>query len=179
MNVRLFLDTEWADEPGRQLVPLALVAETGEEFYAERAELPERPTRFAEEVVYPLLERGDAALDDFAFATRLRTFVGHFDKPTIVYDFSVDPALLVTVLNGFDRFKGRALDAVTPMPIYTTWYLGAAEARAPKLIAIDPGLAWFAANPTAIQHHTLHDARALRYACLSTDAGGEPVTGSS
>ncbi len=167
MGARLFLDTEWADERARKLVSLALVAETGEEFYAERADLPERPTPFVEELVYPALERGAAALDEFAFAARLRTFVGRFDKPTIVYDFPVDLALLVAALNGFERFKRSALDAAAPMPSYTTWRLGSDESAVTKLIAVDP---WFDANPTAIRHHALHDARALRYACLSDNA---------
>ena len=92
----MFLDTEWSDERGPKLVSLALVAETGEEFHAECAALPKRPTRFVEQVVYPLLEGGAAALDDFAFAVRLRAFIGRYDKPTIVYGFPFDLALLVT-----------------------------------------------------------------------------------
>ena len=89
--------------------------------------------------------------------------------PTITYDFPVDLALFVAVLNGFERFERSALDAVAPMPSYTTGHLGSAEKHAPKLLAVDPCLAWFEANPTAIRHHALHDARALRYACLSDE----------
>jgi len=178
MSTRLFLDTEWADERGRSLVSLALVAETGEEFYAERADLPARPTPFVEEMVYPVLERGAAALDDFTFAARLRAFVGCFDKPTIVYDFPVDLALFVAALHGFERFKASALDAAAPTPGYTTWHLGRADSRSPALILDDPCLAWFDANPTAIRHHALHDARALRHACLTTGGNDPQATAS-
>lgn len=73
-----------------------------------------------EEMVYPSLDRGAAALDDFAFAARLRTFVGRFDNPTIIYDFPVDLALLVAVLDGFERFERSAPDAAASMPSYTT-----------------------------------------------------------
>lgn len=42
-----FLDTEWADVMGGELVSLTLVNESGDrEFYAEPASLPEGPTDF-------------------------------------------------------------------------------------------------------------------------------------
>jgi hypothetical protein len=42
-----FLDTEWSDAEGRDLVSLALVDESGERrFYAERAQLSPNPTEF-------------------------------------------------------------------------------------------------------------------------------------
>lgn len=53
MTVRLFLDTEWADEQGRELVSLALVSEDGQRvFYAERKPLPGWPTDWVSWVVY-------------------------------------------------------------------------------------------------------------------------------
>ena len=59
----LFLDTEWADPEGRELVSLALVSQDGEAvFYAERDPLPVNPTGFVKDSVYPLLDRGSVAL---------------------------------------------------------------------------------------------------------------------
>lgn len=50
-----FLDDEWADADGHDLVSLALVDESGEcSFYAERAHLSPKPTEFVQRCVYPL-----------------------------------------------------------------------------------------------------------------------------
>jgi hypothetical protein len=63
----LFLDTEWADAAGTELVSLALVSEDGlHRFYAECAQLPASPTPFVAEVVCPRLQRGETALDTTA-----------------------------------------------------------------------------------------------------------------
>jgi hypothetical protein len=54
-----------------ELVSLALVSEDGEQvFYAERSPLPAEPTQFVQQVVYPLLEGGTAALPDLDSPTR-------------------------------------------------------------------------------------------------------------
>jgi hypothetical protein len=43
----LFLDTEWADLPGEELVSLALISADGrDQFYAERDPLPSDATDF-------------------------------------------------------------------------------------------------------------------------------------
>ena len=68
----LFLDTEWADDHGRELVSLALVPGgpyglfTGVEvapFYAERDPLP-LANGYVRGIVYPLLDRGAFAKSD-------------------------------------------------------------------------------------------------------------------
>jgi len=59
--MRFFLDTEWADTLGSELVSVALVAEDGDFFYAERDTLPEHPTDFVRQVVYRQLNRGPSA----------------------------------------------------------------------------------------------------------------------
>jgi len=52
-----FLDAECADVTGSELVSLALVNEDGDRhFHAERADLPESPTEFVCQSVYPLLQ---------------------------------------------------------------------------------------------------------------------------
>jgi hypothetical protein len=102
----LFLDTEWADVGATDLVALALV---GDElvFYAERKELPEKPTDFVRSVVYPLLTRGHWALEDEDFAKRLRTFIEQATarnggrQPTIGYDYAADKTLFHYAYCGF------------------------------------------------------------------------------
>ena len=80
-----FLDTEWADPIGSELVSLALVSEDGAyRFYAERDLLPTTPTDFVRHVVYPLLERGPAALSDQAMTTGLRAFLGASPEPVVL-----------------------------------------------------------------------------------------------
>ncbi|MEB1149470.1 hypothetical protein VDP41_20920, partial [Xanthomonas campestris pv. campestris] len=71
--MRFFLDTEWADTLGSELVSIALVAENGIDYlYAEREILPARPTEFVRSVVYPLLDRDKSALTDQAMTLHVR-----------------------------------------------------------------------------------------------------------
>lgn len=91
----LFLDTEWADVLGAELVSLALVSADGRHrFYAERNPLPANPTDFVKVAVYPLLDRDDTALSDAAFTTELRRFLCAIDAPCVLFDYFNDRALL-------------------------------------------------------------------------------------
>ncbi len=107
-----FLDTEWADDDGRQLVSLALVPGgsyglfTGAAvapFYAERDPLP-TPNAFVKSTVYPLLERGSFARTDEAFSRSLRAYIldaGHphtGEPPVIIATHANDFALLQEML---------------------------------------------------------------------------------
>lgn len=93
--MNLFLDTEWADPQGQQLVSLALISEDGEHvFYVERDPLPAEPTGFVRDVVYPLLNRGRHAMDDRLFTTRLRQFLSSMDHPCVIFDHGGDAVLL-------------------------------------------------------------------------------------
>ena len=60
----LFLNCEWADTLASELVSLALVPADPAlpEFYAERLVQPENSTLFVAAAVYPLLDRGRAAM---------------------------------------------------------------------------------------------------------------------
>ena len=76
-QMRLFLDTEFTDGNllHAELVDLAFVSEdVRAELYLERAPLPERCFPFVHENVYPLLDRGEAAIQDVEFTHRLREF---------------------------------------------------------------------------------------------------------
>jgi len=112
----LFLDTEWADPIGSELVSLALITEDGiHRFYAERDPLPEVATDFVRSVVYPLLERGRWRMTDQAMTTGLRAFLGAIPEPMVVADYPNDLALLQYVIAGFDLSDDQAA-ACGPVP---------------------------------------------------------------
>lgn len=107
VGTRLFLDTEWADERARELVSLALVDETGKhQFYAEVDPLPVPPTEFARFVVYPLLERGWAAMRLPELLSALERFLMAFDRPLVVFDHPNDGLLLARALGQADSDSG-------------------------------------------------------------------------
>jgi hypothetical protein len=158
----LFLDTEWADAAGSELVSLALVTEDGAlTFYAERAELPATPTDFVRDVVYPLLDRGHAALSDEAITTNLRAFLNSMPVPTIMADYPNDLLLLRHAISGFDMSDVQA-KACGPIP-HTVMTHMLKEGLTGKLVE-----EWFDANPEqrVRRHHALIDAHALRMAWL-------------
>lgn len=154
----LFLDTEWANDDQRELVSLALVSADGSQrFYAERDPLPNSPSRFVVEVVYPLLQRGDAAIPDADFTRGLRRFLSQFDAPFVLFDVAHDGALLTHALNGFG-----APGDYGPMPVIGTTRM-LREGHFHHLHQ-----AWFAQQPEreARRHHAGVDAEALRCAWL-------------
>ena len=64
------------------------------EFYAERLILPSDSTPFVASAVYPLLNRGHAAMSDLAIANALRRYLASFNDPIIMHDTGVDLMLL-------------------------------------------------------------------------------------
>jgi len=101
--VNLFLDTEWADTIGSELVSLALISEDGEHvFHAERDPLPAQPGDFVRAVIYPLLERGTCAMDDRTLTLRLRAFIATIPEPRVFYGYFNDYDLFQYVLSGFE-----------------------------------------------------------------------------
>ena len=157
-----FLDTEWADPMGSELVSLALVSEDGaHRFYAERESLPATPTDFVRAVVYPLLDRGKAAMSDQAMTTGLRAFLGGDPEPIVLADYPNDLALLKYVLAGFDLPDDQAAACgPIPQPVMTRML----KEGATGLLIED----YFEAHPEARarRHHALVDAQALRMAWL-------------
>lgn len=172
----LFLDCEWADVLGVELVSLALVSADGRHrFYAERNPLPADPTDFVRAVVYPLLDRGPAARHDLEFTADLRRFLMAIPGPVaIVFDHPNDGGLLRYALDGFDMPQAQVDTCGAfsfPLDLRLT---------RDKLVAMlleD----WFAAHPAmaARRHHALIDAVALRQAwCAAhgrTSAPWSPV----
>ncbi|RPE82068.1 uncharacterized protein DUF5051 [Vulcaniibacterium tengchongense] len=162
MPTQLFLDTEWADLEGEQLVSLALISADGQRrFYAERAVLPAEPTAFVKENVYPLLERGVVALPDAVFSEKLNRFLGSVSDPVVLYDYAVDEVMLDMAVKGFPK-RGDPRSR-------------ASSERAVRRELVRDDLIsmiledWFLANPeeAARRHHAMVDANALRLAWLA------------
>ncbi len=167
----LFLDCEWADVLGAELVSLALVSADGERrFYAERDPLPEQPTDFVRAVVYPLLDRGAVALPEVEFTTELRRFLCDTPAPCVLFDYPNDGALLRYAIAGFD-LPDLDADACGPYPLQLVTTKLAKEGLIATLLED-----WFQAHPAAAarRHHSLVDAEALRQAwCAAT--GRQPA----
>ncbi|KAB7763916.1 3'-5' exoribonuclease [Xanthomonas campestris pv. olitorii] len=158
--MRFFLDTEWADTIGSELVSIALVAESGIDYlYAEREILPARPTDFVRSVVYPLLDRDQSVLTDQAMTRRLRGFLNSASAPLIFADYANDLQLLHYVLAGFD-LPDTQVSACGPTPRAVDVQI-IHDRQTATLVE-----AYFEAHP-AVQsrrHHALVDAEALRVA---------------
>lgn len=160
--MNLFLDTEWADPIGSELVSLALVSEDGaRQFYAERDPLPASPTDFVRHAVYPLLQGGPAAMSDMAMTRALRAFLSATPGACVLADYPNDLQLLQYVLAGFDLVDDQ-VQACGPVPEVAVQILASS--------CIRTGIeAWFQDNPSqrARRHHAMVDAQALRAAWMA------------
>lgn len=162
-----FLDTEWADLSGRELVSLALVSHDGMAvFYAERDPLPAEATGFVRDSVFPLLDRGSTALSDREFTQKLRAFLCLVPNPHVLYDYANDGVLLLMALAGFGLLPSELGDSVAPRHLKSSLlkddFLSAALED------------YFLAHPdeASRRHHALVDARALRAAWLASRTPG-------
>lgn len=152
--IRLFLDSEWANDALRELVSLALISEDGEHiFYAERDPLPGTPSSFVSKAVYPLLERGSAAMKDDVMTGALRAFLMPLGPSEIFADAPLDFSMLNRVWMGADRsypeapFRTRLAREGNLMPSVERYF----ELHPDQL---------------ARRHHALVDAMALRSAWI-------------
>lgn len=153
----LFLDCEWADILASDLVSLALVSmDRRHIFYAERDPLPVDPTPWVNTVVYSLLDRGQAAMDDATMTRSLREFLAGVDRPRICYDFRADRSLCQYAIDGFEVSEPEG-----PAPVDLRWQLC-------EDMTV-PIARWWATHPEeqARRHHALVDAQALRAVYLS------------
>lgn len=170
---RLFLDCEWAETIGSDLVSIALVSEDEQHrFYAEMYPLPGQPTSFVQHVVYPLLEGGQFARPAPELTRDLRAFLAGIPKPHVFYDDAVDGGLFRYALDGFE------LDdvALAQMPAAPSVESTLIVERDATRLQMDR---YFSAHPDRARrrHHALADAEALRWAFLQL-SGGLPEDGS-
>ncbi|MCS3848419.1 hypothetical protein GGR70_003477 [Xanthomonas campestris] len=156
----LFLDTEWADAKGLELVSIALVSEDGAStFYAERDPLPLAATEFVKTTVYPLLQRGCHALPDHSLAEALIAFLSGQRSPHIIADYPNDLRLFREAVTwSFDK---------------AAWRPEGAPRFPCTLMERDPVTTshlerWFSKHPDLMsrRHHALVDASALRAAWM-------------
>ncbi len=170
MTIRFFLDTEWADVLGADLVSIGLISEDGvHRFYAERNPLPAVATDFVRVAVYPLLQGGSASMSDMAMTTGLRAFLGADTAPFVLADNHHDLALLRYVLAGFDLPDDQAQACgPPPQPVMTVM---PKKGLTGQLVED-----WFQAHPeqSARRHHALVDDQALRMAWLVATRRIEP-----
>lgn len=152
----LFLDCEWADIAARDLVSIGLCSMDDQcAFYAEVDHLPDDPTPWVKAVVYPLLERGQAATSVASMSNRLHAFLASFERPLVCYDHTADRDLCELIL------LAKNADSDRPADNRPEWILLSDVAPALKR--------WWVEHPElqARRHHALVDARALRAAYLS------------
>lgn len=157
MQTRLFLDCEWADNFGSELVSIALVSADGaQRFYAEVNPLPKNPVDFVRYVVYPLLEHGYWAMPSGELTRHLRAFIAPLPSPLVIYDHHNDGALFRYAMDGFEEADA---DALGPYPEVAQELALRDELKA--LIE-----RYFSEHPAARarRHHALMDAEALRWA---------------
>lgn len=156
MSSYVFLDTEWADAAGSELVSIALISDDGRHrLYAESAQLPETPTKFVAEIVYPLLERGCSAMDERALSDALGAFFDSVGPVYVLADYPNDFRLLRSAL------AGGGSDAKLPSTVVTT--VMDKEGSTAEWVET-----WFRERPAlaARRHHAMIDAQALRMAWL-------------
>lgn len=150
----IFLDTEFTKLERPDLISLALVAENGCEFYAERTDYdPRQCSEFVREHVLPLLGRVEGAgCSRMDLTHRLRDWVAQFSEPaTFVFDSPKDWHLLAVAILGRpkktppgDFGKQKFLDS--SVFSHALFEKASSSTYTPELP----------------EHHALADARALR-----------------
>lgn len=105
MPLNVFIDTEFTDLLNPQLISLALVAESGEEFYAELPYDIRACSVFVRQVVLPLLDHDPVArMTEGELLRRLNDWLRlvkpRNDDVVICFDAAIDWALLNGALNG-------------------------------------------------------------------------------
>jgi len=149
MPLKIFIDTEFTNLIAPQLLSIGLVAESGEEFYAELPADAKECSEFVREVVLPQLGQDPhAQMTDTELFINLNAWL-RLVRPRnegleICYDAAVDWSLLNQVLNG------QVPEWCSPRLI---------DDRISELLRHD-----FHVKTGLPEHHALHDARANCYA---------------
>jgi len=163
MRTPVFLDTEWRDSIGSELISLGMITEDGvHSFYAECDPLPLQVTEFVRYRVLPHLPGKPYSMDQTAMTTGVRAFLCGIPEPCVVADYGSDIELFRYVLAGFEM-HGHQAESCGPMPTGLTMCL--IKAGLVGFLIDD----WFESHPDlyARRHHALVDAQALRMAWLA------------
>ncbi|WP_175720169.1 3'-5' exoribonuclease [Burkholderia anthina] len=148
---RFFIDTEFTDFDAPQLISLAIVGESGSEFYGECTDYDTAScSDFVRAVVLPQLGQFRARAMPFEQLRQVaQTWIAGIpttSKPVLCYDYETDLNLLRILLDG-SLPDGWALESIR----------GQLDVRRRA--------AYFARHGG--EHHALHDARANAYASIA------------
>ncbi len=149
----VFLDTEFTKFAHPDLISLALVAEDGREFYAERTDYRNNEcSGFVQETVLPLLGRvPGAACNSRELTDRVRAWFAALPEPaTVIFDFKTDWHLLAVAMLGRPK-KNPPTDFATPLFLDSYAITNPVFEQAQNLLYTQD---W-------PPHHALADARAL------------------
>jgi hypothetical protein len=142
--MRIFVDTEFTDFIDCDLISIALVADDGREFYAERTDFDRKAcSAFVCEAVLPQLGRyPERMFSRSSLRSELHNWLRQFGRGTFCMDFHGDWDLLVDALDGVPE----------------GWEALLVWDQADK-VRLESYFQQFGGR-----HHALHDARALHYA---------------
>ena len=149
MATKIFIDTEFTDFVDPQLISIGLVAESGQEFYAEVPYSPWACSEFVRDIVIPMLGQDPRAYlsrDELYFRMNdwLRLIKPATDILEICYDYQTDWDLFCLALE--DRPPAWCIPRLVANNIN-------------EILRID-----YHAKHALPEHHALHDARANCYA---------------
>lgn len=132
--MRIWIDCEWSGFRG-QLLSMALVAEDGREFYAEREHKAEDCCEWVQQNVLPLMHEQHLH-SERGFCRAMGRFLNEYTAVHLIADWPEDIA--------------RFMDCLTDEPGMLVWR-GRLTAEIQRIDA-----------RSECPHHALHDARALR-----------------
>jgi len=129
MTLRIFLDTEFTDFIRPHLISIGMVADSGEEFYAEIPYPESECSDFVRETVIPLLGRFSGAIcSKEILSVRLRTWLelvrAQRDHIEICVDSQTDWDLLISALEYqvpkwcWQTFIGNSIDELVRCDFY-------------------------------------------------------------
>ncbi|MDS0862666.1 3'-5' exoribonuclease [Burkholderia pseudomultivorans] len=158
-TMRIFVDTEFTDFIDCNLISVALVADDGQEFYAECNDFDRRAcSAFVHEAVLPQLGRyPDRVFSRQDLQLALHEWLRPFKGGIFCMDFAGDWDLLVDLLDGVPSgWQGLLIRDEIDQVRLESYY------------------AQFGGR-----HHALHDARALHYAMQDGRASTHPAKSGS
>jgi len=156
MTTRVYLDTEFTKFARPQLISLALVAESGQEFYGESTDFVKvQCSAFVVENVLPLLQGGDVAGTSDMLGVKLGNWLATLPSPAeIISDFDGDIELLLKLL----QISAKEMDR------YNIAALTVLDGEFLKSESFKNALKDYFGNVDPRRHHSLVDARALKVA---------------
>ena len=159
-TIRVYLDTEFTKFARPQLISLALVAESGQEFYGESTDFVRlQCSDFVVENVLPLLQGGEVAASSDELRGKVVDWLAALQsRAEIISDFDGDIELLLQLLRINAKEIGR----------YNIAALSVLDGEFVKSESFDHALNNYFANVDSRRHHALVDARALRSAHAAT-----------